>query len=266
MSRRPSAASLMAAAAEVARECGTVALRHFRSAELSVQRKPDGSPVTNADLAAESAAREWIRSRFPSDGILGEEFGIERPDAPRRWVLDPIDGTKTFLRGVPLWGSLVAVLEGDEVIAGAASFPAVNELICAAKGEYSWLDGERARVSNISRISGALVLTTDPKFLVRQERLEDWARLEGESELSRSWGDCYGYLLVASGRAEVMVDAALSTWDAAALMPIVEEAGGVFTDWSGVRTPDGGDAIATNGALAAEARRLLGVPGRGGAP
>jgi histidinol-phosphatase len=256
----------MAAASEVARECGTVALRHFRSAELSVQRKPDGSPVTNADLAAESAAREWIRSRFPSDGILGEEFGIERPEAPRRWVLDPIDGTRTFLRGVPLWGSLVAVLEGDEVVAGAANFPAENELICAARGEGCWLDGEPARVSLISRVNDALVLTTDPTFSVRPERLGDWARLEAESELSRSWGDCYGYLLVASGRAEVMVDAALSTWDAAALMPIVEEAGGAFTDWSGVRTPGGGDAIATNGALAAEARRLLGVPGPGGAP
>ena len=266
MSRGPSAASLMAAAAEVARECGTVALRHFRSAELSVQRKPDGSPVTNADLAAESAAREWIRSRFPSDGILGEEFGIERPDAPRRWVLDPIDGTRTFLRGVPLWGSLVAVLEGDDVVAGAANFPAVSELIYAAQGENCWLDGVRVRVSDISLVSGALVLTTDPTFAIRPERLDDWAKLEAESELSRSWGDCYGYLLVATGRAEVMVDAALSTWDAAALMPIVEEAGGVFTDWSGVRTPDGGDAIATNGALAAEARRLLGVPGRGGKP
>jgi histidinol phosphatase-like enzyme (inositol monophosphatase family) len=255
----------MAAAEELARECGRVALHHFRSSGLVVQRKPDGSPVTNADLAAESAAREWIRDRFPGDGIVGEEYGIERGDAARRWILDPIDGTRTYLRGVPLWGTLVAVVEGSDVVAGAASFPALGELICAARGESCWLNGEKALVSPQSRLNGALVLTTDPNFAADYAKRERWGELESRVELSRSWGDCYGYLLVASGRAEVMADPVLSEWDAAALMPIVEEAGGVFTDWSGVRTATGGSAIATNRALASEVRRVLGVPSGGAA-
>lgn len=265
MSLGPTPAVLMASAADLARACGEVALRHFRSKELVVERKPDGSPVTNADLEAESAARDWIRARFPGDGILGEEYGLERAGARRRWVLDPIDGTRTYLRGVPLWGTLVAVMEGSEILAGAASFPALGELICAAPGEGCWLNGESAKVSQQSRLDGALVLTTDPTFGASAERKDAWAQLESAAQASRSWGDCYGYLLVASGRAEVMVDPVLSEWDAAALRPIVEEAGGVFTDWTGVRTARGGNAIATNSALAEVARRLLGagVPGVG---
>src|SRR5690606_11484096 len=254
----------MAAAADLARACGEVALHHFRSPELVVDRKPDGSPVTNADLAAESAAREWIRARFPDDGILGEEYGLERAEARRRWVLDPIDGTKTYSRGVPLWGTLVAVMEGPEILAGAASFPALDELICAAPGEKCWLNGRATRVSQYSRLDDALVLTTDPTFSASPERRVGWSRLEAEAQASRSWGDCYGYLLVASGRAEVMVDSVLSEWDAAALQPIIEEAGGVFTDWTGARTARGGSAIATNSALAEVTRRLLGVGAPGG--
>lgn len=254
---------LMSAAAEVARVCGEVALRHFRSASLVVQRKDDGSPVTNADLEAEDAARQWIRVRFPEDGILGEEFGIERPHAGRQWILDPIDGTRTYLRGVPLWGTLVAVVEGGEVIAGVANFPAMNESIWAAPGEGSWLNGSPARVSSIGRLNDALVLTTDPTYAASPERRQAWHKLEAAGPMSRTWGDCYGYLLVASGRAEVMVDPVLSPWDAAALLPIVEEAGGVFTDWAGARTASGGSAIATNAALAVTVRSLLGDPAGG---
>ena len=264
MSREPVPAVLMAAAADLAHVCGEVALRHFRSPELVVDRKPDGSPVTNADLAAERAAREWIRARFPDDGILGEEYGLERAGSRRRWVLDPIDGTKTYIRGVPLWGTLVAVMEGPEILAGAASFPALGELICAAPGEKCWLNGETAIVSPLSRLDGALVLTTDPTFSASPERRLGWSRVESAAQASRSWGDCYGYLLVASGRAEVMVDPVLSEWDAAALQPIVEEAGGVFTDWTGARTARGGNAVATNSALADVTRRLLGGDGLGG--
>jgi histidinol phosphatase-like enzyme (inositol monophosphatase family) len=265
MSRGPSTAVLLAAAADVARECGRVALQHFRSPDLVVQSKPNGSPVTNADLASEAAAREWIRSRFPGDGILGEEFGLERAEATRRWVLDPIDGTRTYVRGVPLWGSLVAVLEGEEILAGAANFPALGELICAAPGENCWLNDTKTRVSNQGRVDGALVLTTDPKFAADERHRPGWQQLELAAEMSRSWGDCYGYLLVASGRAEVMVDPMLSQWDAAAFLPVVEEAGGVFTDWAGARTAAGGNAIATNAALSDTVRRLLGFPASGGA-
>jgi histidinol phosphatase-like enzyme (inositol monophosphatase family) len=260
-------ALLLHAAAGVARVAGDVALRHYRAGPaggaIAVETKGDGSPVTAADRAAEEAARAWLAERFPRDGVLGEEFGVTRPDARRRWVLDPIDGTKTFVRGVPLWGTLVACVEGEgpdaAVLAGAAYFPAVGELVAAAPGEGCWWNGARARVSSTAALGEAMVCTTDPKFAHRPERRAGWRRLEDAALLSRTWADCYGYLLVATGRAEVMADAVTGDWDSAALLPIVEEAGGVFTTWEGARSGMGGSAVATNAALAAEARRLLGV-------
>jgi len=249
-------ASLLAAADEVARLAGAVALRHFRSA-LTVERKPDGSPVTVADREAERVAREWLEARFPGDGIIGEELGDVRPEARRRWAIDPIDGTKTFVRGTPLWGTLVAAIEGDRVLAGAASFPAVDEHLAAAPGEGCWWNGRRCAVSATAALEKSCVLTTDEWFRARPDRRPGWERLAAGAEIARSWGDCYGYLLVATGRAEVMVDPVLSIWDSAALLPIVEEAGGVFTDWDGARTGFGGSAIATNAGVARAARRLL---------
>lgn len=241
---------------ELAKLAGDVALSHFRSA-LAVETKTDGSPVTIADRAAETAAREWVRAHFPDDGVLGEEFGEERPGARRRWVIDPIDGTKSFVRGVPLWGSLIALCEGDDVLAGAAYFPAVNEMLAAAPGGGSWWNGVRCVVSKETRLDHATVLTTDERFRERPERREGWRRLSEAAAVSRTWGDCYGYLLVATGRAEVMADPILSPWDAAALQPIITEAGGVFTDWSGQPTAFGGSAVATNAALAGAARNFL---------
>jgi histidinol phosphatase-like enzyme (inositol monophosphatase family) len=251
--------SLLAAVEEVARVAGSVAGRHFRS-RIAVETKSDGSPVTVADRDAERAARDWIESRFPQDGILGEELGITRPDARRRWVLDPIDGTKTFVRGVPLYGTLVAVLEGDDVLAGAAFFPSLDEMVVAAPGEGCWWNGSRCSVSAIQHVTGATVLATDERFRTDRAKREGWRRLADAAAVSRSWGDCYGYLLVATGRAEVMVDGRMSLWDAAALLPLIEEAGGVFTDWTGARTVSGGSSIATNRAIAEEARAMLGVP------
>jgi histidinol phosphatase-like enzyme (inositol monophosphatase family) len=252
---------LMEAALECATLAGAAALRHWR-AGLDVDRKADGSPVTVADREAERCARDWLAARFPADGILGEELGEVRPGARRRWVLDPIDGTITFVRGVPLWGTLVALLEDDRVLAGAAVFPALAESICAAPGEGCWADGTRARVSGIAALEEATLLATDEQFRRFPERGERWQRLARRARVVRSWGDCYGYLLVATGRAEVMVDQALSLWDAAVLHPLIEEAGGVFTDWAGRRAAIVGDAIATNAALADETRRVLvGPPG-----
>jgi histidinol phosphatase-like enzyme (inositol monophosphatase family) len=211
-----------------------------------------------ADRAAETAARAWVQSRFPQDGILGEELGEERPGAPRRWIIDPIDGTKAFVRGTPLWGSLVALCEGERVLAGAAYFPAVDELVAAAPGAGCWWNGSRCPVSSVSALAAATVLTTDERFPDNPERAPGFRALARAASVSRTWGDCFGYLLVATGRAEVMCDGTMSVWDAAALQPIIEEAGGVFTDWSGVPTAFGGSAVATNRALADEVRAVLG--------
>jgi histidinol-phosphatase len=246
----------IAPAAELARLTGTVALRYYRS-RLTVETKADGSPVTKADREAETAARAWVRSRFPDDGILGEELGEERPGARRRWVIDPIDGTKSFVRGTPLWGSLVALCEGTRVLAGAAYFPAVDELVAAAPGAGCWWNGSRCRVSEVDTLAQATVLTTDERFSERPEWQAGWRALSTAAAVSRTWGDCFGYLLVATGRAEVMCDPVMSPWDAAALQPIIEEAGGTFTDWSGVATAFGGSVVATNRRLDSEVRGLL---------
>lgn len=263
----PASDALMEAALEAARRAGTIALGGFGRG-IAVDMKGDGTPVTEADRGAERAAREWIGVHFQEDGILGEEFGLTRERSPRRWLIDPIDGTQSFVRGVPLWGSLVALVEGDRVLAGAAVFPALGDEIAAAPGRGAWWNGARCAVSGVAALSRATVLATDagaglagePAGGDRQARQAAWQRLAEQAAVSRTWGDCYGYLLVATGRAELMADPVLAPWDAAALVPIVEEAGGVFTDWHGGRGFTGGSAIATNAALATEARRRLGCP------
>ena len=245
----------MDAAEAVARVAGEVALRHYQRG-VTVETKSDGTPVSVADRQAEEAARAWLEKHCPEDGILGEELGTTRPDAPRRWILDPIDGTKTFVRRVPLWGTLVALAEGEKVLAGAAYFPAVDEILVAAQGAGCLWNGKPARVSGVSRLSEAVVLTTDA-------RMGTPAQVAGLDALClraghvRTWGDCYGYLLVATGRAEVMIDPLLNPWDGAALLPILEEAGGSFCDWRGERTIYGGSGVGTTAALRDEVLRVL---------
>jgi histidinol phosphatase-like enzyme (inositol monophosphatase family) len=250
MTRPESPESLMQAAHEVARVAGAFALRHFR-AGVTVEWKGDGSPVTVADRGAEAVARAWIQARFPDDAILGEEMGEKSGTSGRKWLVDPIDGTKSFVRGVPLWGSLVAVMDGDDVLAGAACYAAAGESLAAAPGCGCWHDGARARVSDVARLGDATVLITDDR------ELPGWETFARNAAVSRTWGDCFGYLLVATGRAEVMVDAVLNPWDSACLLPIIQEAGGVFTDLKGTVTAIGANAIATNANIAREARRIL---------
>lgn len=254
-------ASLLQAAAELAELAGQAALRYYAGG-LSVERKADGSPVTLADRDAERLAREWLGRRFPRDGILGEEFGEQPGSSGRRWLLDPVDGTRSFVRGVPLWGSLVAVLEGDTVLAGAAAFPAVRERLAAAPGEGCWHNGSRCRVSDVGALADATVLITDSRIFTDLGYARAYQVLSDAAAMSRTWGDCYGYLLVATGRAEVMVDPRLNPWDGACFVPMIAEAGGSMTELSGAARSLPANAVATNGALACEVRRILG----GGAP
>ncbi len=247
---------LLEAVADVARRAGEVAQSYFGTG-VAVEWKADGSPVTVADRTAEEAARAWILERYPNDAVLGEEFGLSGSASGRRWILDPIDGTKSFVSGVPLWGTLVAVVEGEEVLAGAINCAAAGELVAAARGEGAWLNGSRCRVSDRSALDQAVVLTTDERYPDSDSRRLAWGRLAGQSRVVRTWGDCFGYLLVAAGRADVMVDDKMNPWDSACLLPIIEEAGGVFTDWRGRRTGFGGDSIATNAALDRTVRDIL---------
>lgn len=249
--------TILAAAVEVAELAGRHALSRFREVDLRIETKQDGSPVTAVDREAERKAREWIEARFPGDGIVGEEFGRVRPDARRHWYLDPIDGTRSFIHGVPLWGTIVAVVEGDEVLGGVLNCAAAGELVAAAPGEGCWWNGSRCRVSAVDGLHQATVLTTDTAFSAMPARKPGWDALAARAGLVRTWGDAYGYVLVATGRAEVMVDPVLHPWDGAALVPIIEEAGGVITDYSGKRSSVGDSAIATNRALADAVREML---------
>lgn len=256
MTQSASPSLMMQAAADVAQLAARTAMQWYRT-HVAVETKGDGSPVTIADREAERVARDWLAQRFPTDGLHGEEFGVERPEAHRRWILDPIDGTKAFVRGVPLWGTLVACCEGDTVLAGAACFPAVDELIVAAPGEGCWWNGARTKVSDVATLAEATALVTDDRFTERPERGTQWRALASRVSIARTWGDCYGYLLVATGRAEIMVDDIVNPWDIAAMLPIITEAGGRFTAWNGNVTAFGGSAIATNEGVAVRTRELL---------
>jgi histidinol phosphatase-like enzyme (inositol monophosphatase family) len=243
---------------ELATRTGDIALSKYR-AGITVDLKRDRSPVTEADRAAERFAREWIATRFPDHGVIGEEFGTTKADARFRWCIDPIDGTRTFIAGVPLWGSLIALCDGDVAIAGAAAYPAAGELIAAAEGEGCWSDGVRCAVSSIGELDRATVLTTDERFTTTPDRRSGWTRLASGANTARTWGDCYGYLLVATGRAEVMVDGAMHPWDSAPFVPIVREAGGVIVDYRGRDAAFGDGTVASNAALATLSHELLGV-------
>lgn len=249
-------ATYLQAVAEVARIAGDVALGHYRR-HVTVETKSDGSPVTVADRTAEETARQWIEQRFPNDGLLGEEFPDVRSNAARRWIIDPIDGTKSFVRDVPLWGTLVAVADGDEIIAGAAYFPVVSEIIAAATGCGCWWNDAESHVSSVSDLPKALILTSATPFSGDSNLTRRWNDLEQLTAASRTWGDCFGYLMVATGRAEVMADPVLSAWDIAPFLPIISEAGGIITDFRGSVTAFGRSAIATNGALGIAVRDVL---------
>jgi histidinol phosphatase-like enzyme (inositol monophosphatase family) len=242
-------------AVEIAREAGDGTLRYFRRSDLAVERKADQSPVTAADRAAEELLRKRIGERFPHDGIIGEEFGETVGQSGFQWILDPIDGTKSFIHGVPLYTTLVAVLENDEPRIGVIHAPAVGETAYAAIGAGCWyLAGAnakpvRARVSDVGTVRESLVLTTEIKCFVENRRsnaLDLFLRLQEAARVSRTWGDGYGYLMVAIGRAEAMIDPIVNLWDAAALQPVIEEAGGHFSDWNGNATIRAGEAVATN--------------------
>jgi len=242
-------------AVDAARRAGERTLRYFCQPNLNVERKRDGTPVTAADREAEEYIRSRIVEAFPDDGILGEEMEERLGSSGFRWLLDPIDGTKSFIHGVPLYGTIVGVEYEKQCVIGVISLPALEESVYAARGMGTWWQrrGEseprRARVSRVDTLAEAtFCITSIPEF-VRLGRFSAYDELRGQCRLVRGWGDCFGYVLIATGRAEVMIEPELSLWDMAALLPILEEAGGTFTDWEGNPTIYSGEGVATNGLL-----------------
>ena len=237
----------LAFAIQTAIDAGQIALAHYQTG-VAVELKPDRSPVTLADRGAEQAIRQAIADRFPDHSVVGEEYGADERSSPFRWVVDPIDGTKSFVRGVPLFGTLIGLEIDGRVEVGVCHLPALDETVAAATGLGCTWNGRTARVSETRALEDATVLFSDSRML--GDRLGDRRQaFELATGLLRTWGDCYGYCLVATGRADVMIDPAMNPWDCAALVPILREAGGRFTDWTGAERIDGGDAVGTNGAL-----------------
>jgi histidinol phosphatase-like enzyme (inositol monophosphatase family) len=249
-----------------ARESAGLVLDRFRSATLAVERKPDGSPVTEVDRAVEAYLRRRIGAAFPADGIVGEEHGERSGTSGASWILDPIDGTVAFVQGVPLFGTLIALEREGRSLLGVIALPALGEIVYGAAGHGAWMTGpgtgttpRAARVSECASLAKGLVCFTSVGGFEAAGRRAVLDALRNAARDDRGWGDCYGYALVATGRAEVMLDPSMSLWDVAALAPILEEAGGTLTDWQGRATIHAGEAIATNGHLR---DTVLGIVGR----
>jgi histidinol-phosphatase len=240
--------------------------RRFRALDLHVEAKPDLTPVTDADRAAEESMRNVLRRARPRDAVLGEEFG-RIGAGPRCWVIDPIDATKNFVRGVPVWATLVGLMDGDEVVVGVVSAPALSRRWWAARDGGAWtgrslMKASRCRVSSVAKLEDASLSYSSLDDWEEQGRLPDFLELSRRVWRTRAYGDFWSHMLVAEGAVDVSAEPEVSLWDLAALQVIVEQAGGTFTDLSGRPTPDGGSAVATNGLLHAEVLDLL-SPARG---
>ncbi len=255
----------LAFAADIARQAGDLTLKFFRNRGLAVERKSDGSPVTQADREAEQLLRQLIGKQYPDDGIVGEEFGETPGTSGFCWVLDPIDGTKSFVSGVPLYTTLVAVLENNQPRTGVIYAPAADEMVFAEQGKGCWHSLNNgspmpAQVSEVATLDDAVFVTTSARAFSTGRSPDGspvYQALQSTCQITRTWGDAFGYLLVATGRAEVMIDPVVNLWDIAALQPIIEEAGGKFFDWQGRATVHSGDAVATNALLAEQIKKIL---------
>ncbi len=254
----PSLRSLLEFALDAAWQAGRITLGYFQTG-VAAERKADNTPVTLADRQAEQKLRELIGRYWPDHGITGEEFGRQAGSSGLTWILDPIDGTKSFVHGVPLYANLIALTDGEAPLLGVAHFPALGETVYAARGEGCYWNGRRACVSTVNRLEDATLLTSDLNSFAPHGKAEAWQRLVDATYIQRTWGDAYGYALVATGRAEIMVDPVMEVWDCGPLQVILEEAGGTFTDWQGTPTIHAREAIATNGALFEAVMQLIRV-------
>jgi histidinol-phosphatase len=245
-------------AVQTAYEAGRLTLGYFGTEAARPEFKADDTPVTVADREAERLIRDRISARFPTHAVIGEEYGAEEgADPDYRWIVDPIDGTKSFVRGVPLYGVLIG-LEIDGVCeVGAAYFPALDEMVCAASGEGCFRNGRRTRVSATRTLAQGMAAFTDAASFEAHGRAEAWQRLLSTAGASRGWSDAYGHALVATGRVDLMLDPVMNSWDCGPFPPILREAGGYFGDWSGNETIYADEAISTTHTLLPEVLDLI---------
>ena len=242
----------------LALESGALIKRYVDSGDLGLEYKEDGSPVTRADRDAEELLRSLIESHYPDHGIIGEEHGSLREDADYVWILDPIDGTQSFIHGIPLFGTLIGLLHKGRPIYGCIHQPILGQL-CIGNNEVTTLNGEPIHVRDTQSLAQSTMLSTDvfPPRYKRSRWKVSWEGLSKEVQLMRTWGDCYGYLMVATGRADIMIDPILSPWDLLPLIPIIRGAGGVITDIYGKDAEQGSSAVAANPHLHKEVLKHL---------
>jgi histidinol-phosphatase len=248
----------LALALELADLADSMTIDRFGAADLVVETKPDLTPVTEADTAVERAVRERVAAVRPGDVVVGEEYGTPSNDSARRWIIDPIDGTKGYVRGLPVWATLL------ELTVGVVSAPALGRRWWASRGSGAFVrsgdlgDAQKLRVSDVRELSDAQLCFGGLEEWEQVGRVESLMELGRACWRSRGFGDFWGYMIVAEGGAEIMLDPIVSVWDLAAPLVIVEEAGGRFTDFSGARTAGGGDALGTNGHVHAAALAIVG--------
>ena len=259
------------AALVAALKASSIILPYFRSPSLAVETKKDLTPVSEADKKAEQGIRREITARFPDDGIVGEEYGERRGKNNYRWYLDPIDGTKAFIRGVPLFGTMIAIERSKEMVAGVVAFPALGEIIYASQGHGAWFSQDvdfkkpssriknlrRASVSKIAHLKQSCICAGEAGLFVVNETLKEYEGIISSGAVVRGWSDCYAHYLVATGKIEAMVEPEMRVWDNAALLPIIKEAGGTFTDFSGKSTAYTNNAISSNGLVHRELLKLV---------
>ncbi len=241
-------------AKEAAAEASQLILSHFGSLTLAVEKKGDDSPVTVADRGAEELLRRRIEAEFPDDGILGEEFDDRPSQNGFRWVLDPIDGTKAFIAGAPLFGTLIGVEHEDETVAGVCRFPALDEVVFASSGQGCWHQRQagpptQVKVTGTSILAESTFAITETKGWLEAGQFATFERLSRATKNARGWGDCYNHAMVAMGRIDFAVDPGMSPWDASPFVVILREAGGHFLSWDGEESAYGGSGISVNAAL-----------------
>ena len=243
-------------AVDAARRAGELA-RTFYESTFEIEKKSDDSPVTRADREAESLIRAMVGKAFPHDGFLGEEFGNAPGTSGFRWVIDPIDGTKSFVRHIPLWATLIGLEYRGEQIGGVAQIPVFAMTYRALRGDGAFVNERRMRVSSIEALADSLICYSSINWFTRAGREKTFIELANRTARQRGYGDFYGFVLVAEGAAELMVDHGVNPWDIAATKAIIEEAGGAFTDWDGRQTIERPDVVASNGLVHNEAVSIL---------
>jgi histidinol-phosphatase len=243
-------------AIETTRRAAQIAQRYFDAA-LTVEWKADESPVTIADRETEAYLRQALASAFPGDGFLGEEHGEEPTSTGYRWIIDPIDGTRSFVRGIPLWGTLVGLEYQGELIAGVIDAPGLGQTWRALRGDGAYRNDRRIHVSDEATLKKSLVFYSGVNWFIQANAQDAFLELVRQTDRQRGFGDFYGFVLVAQGAGEMMVEHGVHAWDIGAIVPIIEEAGGKFSDWDGRLDLFRPDCVATNGKIHEETLRLL---------